>query len=262
METLLQSFPVALLMFCRIASFFVTAPVFSARNVPNSIKIGLSAFVTFTVYMVYGIDQVVPTDLSYILLVIREILIGLLLGFVAYLLMTAIQTAGTFIDLQIGFGMANVYDPMTGASAPLTGNFKYAFAVLLFLTMNGHHYLLDAIVYSYRWIPLSNVFFLRLADGSIAEFLVHTLGQSFMLAFQMSAPIVVALFLTDVGLGFLAKTAPQFNVFAVGMPLKVLVGLAILLLLVPSFAFVFSQLFEVMFRSMEKLLGTIGQRPG
>lgn len=82
-----------------------------------------------------------------------------------------------------------------------------------------------------------------------------------MLAFQMSAPIVVALFLTDVGLGFLAKTAPQFNVFAVGMPLKVLVGVAILLLLVPSFSFVFSQLFEVMFRSMEKLLGTIGQRP-
>lgn len=258
----MQSFPVALLMFCRIASFFVTAPVFSARNVPNSLKIGLSAFVTFTVYMVYGIDQVVPTDLSYILLVIREILIGLLLGFVAYLLMTAVQTAGTFIDLQIGFGMANVYDPMTGASAPLTGNFKYAFAVLLFLTMNGHHYLLDAIVYSYRWIPLSNVFFLRLADGSIAEFLVSTLGQSFMLAFQMSAPIVVALFLTDVGLGFLAKTAPQFNVFAVGMPLKVLVGLAILLLLVPSFGFVFSQLFEVMFTAMENLLGTIGQRPG
>lgn len=192
-------------MFCRITSFFVTAPVFSARNVPASVKIGISAFVTLSVYLIYGIDQTVPTDLSYVLLIIREILIGLLLGFVAYLLMTAVQTAGTFIDLQIGFGMANVYDPMTGASAPLTGNLKYAFAMLLFLTMNGHHYLLDAIVYSYRWVPLSNVFFLRLADGSIAEFLIQTLGQSFMLAFQMSAPIVVALFLTDVGLGFWPK---------------------------------------------------------
>ena len=262
METLLQSFPVALLMFCRIASFFVTAPVFSARNVPASFKVGISAFVTLTVYMSFGIHQTVPTDLSYILLIIREILIGLLLGFVAYLLMTAVQTAGAFIDIQIGFGIANVYDPMTGASAPLTGNFKYAFAMLLFLTMNGHHYLLDGIVYSYRWIPLSNVFFLKMADGSVAEFLVRTLGESFMLAFQMAAPIVVALFLTDVGLGFLAKTAPQFNVFAVGMPLKVLVGIAILLLLVPSFAFVFGQLFEVMFQKKEKLLGTIGQRPG
>ncbi|MDP9698480.1 flagellar biosynthetic protein FliR [Paenibacillus polysaccharolyticus] len=262
METLLQSFPVALLMFCRIASFFVTAPVFSARNVPTSFKVGISAFVTLTVYMTFGINQTVPTDLSYILLVIREIIVGLLLGFTAYLLMTAVQTAGTFIDLQIGFGMANVYDPMTGASAPLTGNLKYAFAMLLFLTMNGHHYLLDGVVYSYRWIPLSNQFYMRLADGSIAEFLVRTLGQSFMLAFQMAAPIVVALFLTDVGLGFLAKTAPQFNVFAVGMPLKLLVGLAILLLLVPSFGFIFSQLFEAIFKSMEKLLGTIGQRPG
>ncbi|PZT56024.1 flagellar biosynthetic protein FliR [Paenibacillus silvae] len=262
METLLQSFPVALLMFCRIASFFVTAPVFSARNVPASFKVGISAFVTLTVYMTFGIHQTVPTDLSYILLIIREVLIGLLLGFTAYLLMTAVQTAGTFIDLQIGFGMANVYDPMTGASAPLTGNLKYAFAVLLFFTMNGHHYLLDGIVYSYRWIPLSNAFYIRLADGSIAEFLIKAVGESFMLAFQMAAPIVVALFLTDVGLGFLAKTAPQFNVFAVGMPLKVLVGLAILLLLVPSFGFVFGQLFEAIFKSMEKLLGTIGQRPG
>lgn len=137
---------------------------------PTSVKIGISAFVTLSVYLIYGIDQTVPTDLSYVLLIIREILIGLLLGFVAYLLMTAVQTAGTFIDLQIGFAMANVYDPMTGASAPLTGNFKYAFAMLLFLTMNGHHHLLDAVVYSYRWIPLSNAFFLRLADGSIAEF--------------------------------------------------------------------------------------------
>lgn len=83
--------------------------------------------------MTFGIHQTVPTDLSYILLIIREVLIGLLLGFTAYLLMTAVQTAGTFIDLQIGFGMANVYDPMTGASAPLTGNLKYAFAILLFL---------------------------------------------------------------------------------------------------------------------------------
>lgn len=82
-----------------------------------------------------------------------------------------------------------------------------------------------------------------------------------MLAFQMSAPIVVSLFLTDVGLGFLAKTAPQFNVFAVGMPLKILVGIAILLLVVPGFSYMFGQLFEVMFRSMEQLLGTIGQRP-
>ncbi|MCZ4149901.1 flagellar biosynthetic protein FliR, partial [Escherichia coli] len=94
METLLQSFPVALLMFCRIASFFVTAPVFSSRNVPKTLKIGLSAFVTLTVYLAYGVNQTVPADLSYILLVFREILIGLLLGFVGYLFITAVQTAG------------------------------------------------------------------------------------------------------------------------------------------------------------------------
>ena len=141
------------------------------------------------------------------------------------------------------------------------GNFKYMFALLLFFTMNGHHYLLDGIIRSYDWVPLSNELFMRMADGSLSEFLIKTFGQSFVLAFQMSAPLVTALFLTDIGLGFLARTAPQFNVFAVGMPLKIIVGLMILFLLVPSFSYIFGDLFGIMFESMQTLLGIIGHKP-
>ncbi|MDO7905818.1 flagellar biosynthetic protein FliR [Paenibacillus sp. JX-17] len=260
MNIVLQNFPVFLLIFCRITSFFVVAPIFSTRGVPNIFKVGISAMLSIMITLIYGINQKVPTDVSYVLLVAREVLIGLLLGFVAYLIFTAIQTAGALIDFQVGFAMATVYDPMTGASVPVTGNFKFAIAILLFLTMNGHHYLLDAIVYSYDWVPLQNDFFTKLYGGSISSFLIRTFADSFMLAFQMSAPIVVAMFLTDVGLGFLAKTAPQFNIFVIGVPLKIIVGLAMLMLLFPSFAYIFERLFAIMFQSMQDLLGIIGHR--
>ncbi len=261
METWLQNFPVFLLIFCRISAFFVVVPVFSTRSIPTTFKIGLSFFVALVVFSSGGTGIAVPQDLTYILLIAREALIGLLLGFIAYLMFMAIQTAGSFIDIQIGFGIANVIDPMTGTSAPVIGNFKYLIATLLFLSMNGHHYLLDAIVYSYKWVPIDNDLLIKMIDGSLSEFLVRTFAQSFILAFQMSAPLVTALFLTDIGLAFLARTAPQYNVFVIGVPLKIIVGLVLLLLLMPSLAVLFQNLFDIMFESMHNLLGLMGKSP-
>ncbi|WP_410769242.1 flagellar biosynthetic protein FliR [Fontibacillus sp. BL9] len=261
MEIILHGISVFMLIFCRMTAFFVVAPVFSSRGVPTSFKIGMSAMVALLILMIQGINQPVPQDLGYVLLIIREVLIGLLMGYVAYLIFSAILTAGSFIDIQIGFGMANVLDPMTGASAPVLGNFKYIIATLVFLSINGHHYLLDAVIRSYNWMPLSNDVFQRIYQGSVSEFLVRTFSQSFTLAFQMAAPLVVALFLTDVALGFLARTAPQFNVFVIGIPLKIIVGLVVLLLLVPGFIVAFEHLFEVMFQALHNLFGTLGNRP-
>ncbi|GAA0134163.1 flagellar biosynthetic protein FliR [Paenibacillus sp. YSY-4.3] len=213
------------------------------------------------IVIIQGFNQVIPTDLNYILLVFRELLIGLLMGYVAQLLFTVVQMAGSFIDIQMGFGIVNVIDPMTGASAPVLGNFKYIIATLLFLSMNGHHYLLDAVIRSYNWMPLSNELFQKIYNGNISEFLVRTFSQAFLLSFQLAAPLVAALFVTDVALGFLARTAPQFNIFVIGIPLKIMVGLAMLLLLIPSLIYAFENLFQVLFKSLHNLFGTIGQRP-
>ncbi|WP_068622377.1 flagellar biosynthetic protein FliR [Paenibacillus tuaregi] len=259
---LLQGFSVFMLIFCRIASFFVVAPIFASRSVPGTFKIGLSAMIALLVYLVSGITQTVPTDLSYILLIVREIMIGLLMGYTAFLMFTVIQMAGAFIDIQIGYSIASVIDPMTGASSPIISNLKYMIATLLFLSINGHHYLLQAIMRSYSWIPLDNQFFNKIYNGNISEFLSRTFSESFVLAFQMSAPLVVALFLTDVALGFLARTAPQFNVFVIGVPLKIIVGLLLMVFLMPSLIYAFEYLFQVLFKSLENLMGAIGQRPG
>ena len=250
-----------MLIFCRITSFFVVAPIYSARGVPTSFKVGLSFMVAVLVFLTFGLNQAVSDDISYVMLIIQEILVGLLLGFTAYLIITVVQIAGALIDIQIGFSMANVIDPFTGVSTPLIGNFKYMLALLVFLSMNGHHHLLDAVIYSYGWIPISGDIFARIGDGQITDFLVKTLSYSFVLALQMSAPLVAALFLTDVGLGFLARTAPQFNVFVIGLIVKILIGLALLILLMPGLTALFEHLFSQMFEALQNLLDVMGERP-
>ncbi|QGQ96244.1 flagellar type III secretion system protein FliR [Paenibacillus psychroresistens] len=257
MGVILQYLPNLLLVFCRISSFFVVAPVFSAKNVPMQFKIGLAFFISLLAFST--IDQnAMVFDSVYIVAMMKEIVIGLLLGFVAYLFFTVVQISGSFIDMQMGFSMANIIDPMSGTQSPILGNLKFMLAVLLFITFNGDHYFIHAIVDSYRWVPLSNEAFAHIYNGQVSEFLLISFAKVFALAFQMAAPMIAALFLIDVGLGILARTAPQFNIFVIGMPLKVLVGFILLTLLFPSFLNLFSELFTMMFGAMQKLLELLG----
>ncbi|RJX40785.1 flagellar type III secretion system protein FliR [Paenibacillus pinisoli] len=262
MNAIVQGFPIFLLIFCRITAFFVVAPIFSSRGVPNTFKLGLGFFISFLVFLSYGMSQtIVPDTAEYVLLILKEILIGLMIGFVVYLFFAVVQTAGAFMDMQVGFAMANVVDPHTGVSAPLLGNFKYMLMLVVFLMMNGHHYLLSGLMNSYQWMPLDNELFGRLLDGSLSEYLIRVFGNTFLLALQIAAPLVVAMFLADVGLGFLTKTAPQFNVFVIGIPLKILLGLFLLILLMPGLAMLFDKLFTIMFDSIEGLFGIVQGPP-
>lgn len=248
-----MSFSGFMLIFCRITAFFVVAPIFSSRNVPTSVKIGLSTFVAFLAFSGLGM-QPVPIDSLYVISIIKEILVGLLLGFIGYMFFTIVQIAGSFIDMQMGLAMANIVDPLTGVASPITGNLKFMVAMLLFLTFNGHHLLLTAIIDSYDWIPLENEAFVRMYSEQMSEFILRSFTDSFALAFKMAAPMVAVLFLTDVGLGILARTAPQFNIFVVGVPLKIFVGLVFLSFLFPGMMFLFQNIFEAMFAAIERVI--------
>lgn len=261
MNAIVQGFPIFLLIFCRITAFFVVAPVFSSRGVPNTFKIGLGFFISFIVFLTYGMKQAIVPDAQYVLFIMREILVGVLMGFVVYLFFSVVQTAGSIMDMQIGLAMANVVDPHTGTSQPLLGNFKYMLMIVLFLMMNGHHYLLRGLMDSYEWMPLSNELFARMMSGSISDFLTRALGNTFLLAMQVAAPLVVAMFLADAGLGLLAKTAPQYNVFVIGIPLKLIIGSFLLILLMPGLTTIFDRLFSIMFESLEQLFGIVKGPP-
>jgi flagellar biosynthetic protein FliR len=259
MQGILQMLPSFLLVFCRITAFFVTVPVISSRNIPAQFKIGLAFFVTLITFFTMNTPNDVVWDSFYVLAIIREALAGLLLGFVAYLFFTVVQIAGTFIDMQMGLGLANVMDPLTGVQSPLLGNFKFFIAMLLFLSMNGHHLLVRGIIESYHWLPVNNDLFLDIYAGDVSEFLLVSFSKVFTLAFQLAAPLVAAMFLVDVAFGILARTAPQFQIFVIGIPIKLLLGFALLLLLIPGFLYLFQELFKTMFKEMERLLFILQQ---
>lgn len=257
MDMIVQAIPAFLLVLFRISSFFFSSPIFSYRGVPTQFKIGLAFFVSLLIYLnIESADHFV-FDSAYLIAVIKEILIGLLLGFTASLFFTIVQVAGSFIDLQMGFMIANLIDPVTGAQSPVMANLKFFIATLLFLALNGHHYLLIALMDSYKWVSLSNDFFAQIAQGSIAQFLVQSFVIVFILAFQMIAPLIVVLFAVDVAMGILARSAPQFNLFVIGIPLKLLIGLGVLLAMIPGLLFLFQTVFNALFEALGQLMTII-----
>lgn len=254
MESVIQQLPAFLLMLCRISAFLVVAPVLSFRGVPATFKIGLAFFLALLVFVAAGDIPPVLVDGFYVIEVVKEVMFGLLLGFIGYLFFTVVQVAGSFVDLQMGFGIVNVMDPMTGAQSPILGSFKFIIAILLFLSLDGHHFLLAAIMESYEWVPLNSQWFSRIYDGSVSNFVLSSFSTMFLLAFKMAAPMIAALFLTDIALGMLARTAPQFNVFVIGIPIKIVIGFVVFFIMLGGLLFLFQDLFKALIAAMYRLM--------
>jgi len=256
MEELVPSFAAYLLILTRVTAFFVTLPLFSYKAIPATQRVIFGALLAWI--MVYTVD--IP-DLeingAYLLLIMKEAMTGLFIGIVAFIVMSAIQIAGGFIDFQMGFAIANVIDPQTGAQSPLLGQFFNSLAILLLLALNGHHMLLDGIFYSYQFIPADQLW-PAFGEGRLVEFVIKTFATSFAIAFQMSIPVVATLFLVDLALGITARAVPQLNIFVVGFPIKIGVSFIVLFIVMGVMIQVMKKLFEVMIFSMRDLMIILG----
>ncbi|MER2009545.1 MAG: flagellar biosynthetic protein FliR [Psychrobacillus sp.] len=256
MEEIIPSLTVLLLIIARVSAFMITLPLFSHRTIPATHKI---AFAVILSWMMYYTMDVSPFDINgeYILLIIKEVMVGLFVGLLAYIILSAIQIAGGFIDFQMGFAIANVIDPQTGAQSPLIGQFLNIIALLLLLALNGHHLLLDGIFYSYQFIPMETTW-LAFGQENYVEFIMKTFAGVFAVAFQMSIPIVATLFLVDIALGITARTVPQLNIFVVGFPIKIGVTFIVLLVMMGVLLAVMQKVFEMMIIAMRDLMIILG----
>jgi flagellar biosynthetic protein FliR len=240
-----------LLMFARITGIFTSAPVFGSHNIPVVVKASLSLLMTYMMLPLFFNNQPVPDGFfSYILMVIGEFLLGLIIGFASSLVFSGVQMAGHLLDIQIGFGIVNTMDPQFGQQIPLLGNFKYIFALMLFLATNGHHILLSAIFSSFKLVPVTGIVF----NTNIVDMIVNMVIGVFVIAFKISLPILIALFLTDVALGILARTMPQMNIFVVGIPGKIIVGIFVLSLALPFYMAFLEVVFNGMYSDLYRLL--------
>ena len=257
MNFITEMLPYLLLIFVRLTSFFLIAPLFSMRGVPNQFKIGLGIYMSLIAFSSVTTEEPILMDVTYISLIVKEIFVGISLGFTAALLLYTVQIAGSFIDFQMGFAIASVMDPQTGTQVPIIGHFKYILALLFLLTVNGHHLMLDGIMQSFQIFPVETISF-AVEFEDIANFIKTLFLEMFVIALQIALPIVGALFLVDIALGILAKTVPQLNIFAVGLPIKIFVGFILLMLTMPIFFYLLQILFEKIMISMSQLIRLLG----
>jgi flagellar biosynthesis protein FliR len=229
----LSGFDSFLLVFVRMTGLFVIAPIFGRRNVPAYLKIGFAFFLAIILVNNVTLQKTEDFDNIYgfILLVFREFMVGITLGYISYLVFTAIYIAGQFIDTQIGFSMVNVLDPVSNIQVPITSNFFFIISMLVYLMLNGHHALIKALFDSYNLVPLGGAVF----NNHLLNDLIRIFSDTFVIGFKISAPVITAILLTDIALGVISRSVPQLNVFVVGMPLKIILGLLILIVAIPVF---------------------------
>ena len=240
----------------RVSAFFVSVPLFSYRTIPQQVRIILAVALAWMMYYTFNIE---PFEINgdYLLLILKEAIVGLMLGLAAAMIMSAVQIAGGFIDFQMGFAMANIIDPQTGTQSPLMGQFLNFLSLLLLLAINGHHLILDGIYYSYQFIPLEQ-FFPNFGEEGTALFIMKMFVAVFAIAFQMSAPIVATLFLVTLALGITGKTVPQMSIFVIGFPIKIAVGFLVLIVTMGVLVGVMKELIEYMIISLRDLMVILG----
>ena len=153
---LLNGFDVFLLVLVRMTGLFVIAPIFGRSNVPVYLKIGFSFFLALIVVNTLTVPkpEYFNNIYDFAFLVLKEFLVGVTIGYVSFLVFSAIYLAGQLIDMQIGFSMVSVLDPMSNIQVPVTSNFYFIISMLIFLSINGHHLLIKALFNSYNMIPL------------------------------------------------------------------------------------------------------------
>lgn len=244
------------LLFVRCAGVFGVAPVLGSRYVSVQLRVALAAVIALVLLPVAAVPATgLPQALlPYAAVVVGETLIGLVIGWIAQLLFTAAQLGGELLDIQMGIGMANVLDPQFGIQVPLMGNFQYILATLVFLAINGHHILIQALATSVKLIPIAGA----VANQKLAWFAVDAVQTMFVTALRVVAPAVGALLLSNVALGLLSRAMPQMNIFAVGLPLQTALGIAVIAVGLPLYVGVLEGAFAGLDATLTSLLRLLG----
>lgn len=215
-----------LLIFIRVLGFVYVAPFFSMNNTPRRVRIGFSFFVALLLYQSVSRQPVVyETLIGYTIIVLKEALTGLLIGYAANLCASVVAFAGHIADMEMGLSMASMFDPTTRETSTITGIY-YNYMVLLMLMISGmHRYLIQALAETYILIPVNGAI---IKSETLLSSMLEFMSNYIIIGFRICLPIFAVMIILNAVLGVLAKVSPQLNMFVVGIQMKVLVGLSIL----------------------------------
>ncbi|MFP3927577.1 MAG: flagellar biosynthetic protein FliR [Desulfobacteraceae bacterium] len=238
-------------VFIRVSVFVFLMPLFGARGLPGIWKAGLSFVLALVMLPVVPAPKALPlTAPEFILAVAAEVLLGLTAVFGVLALFASVQLAGQIMSFQMGFSMARAIDPSTGVQSTALSQFLYLFLVLLFFATDGHHILVRGIAASFHLVPPGGMTF----HPGLTEALARISAEMFLAALKIAAPIMVALFLSNLCLGIVARTVPQVNILMIGFPINIGIGMFLFGLLLRNLAPFLSGLTREMGTAMMQLL--------
>lgn len=243
------------LILARMTVILMLFPIFSFSPLPTQYRVGLAFYLSLLLFPILKADFIEPrlaTYYQFFYLIFREVAIGAVIGFFTRFLFAAVSFAGEFVDMQMGFSMVQMPDPINeGEMATVTGYFYILVFGIAFLVLNGHYFLLLALQKCFALMPPGQA---ALDSSVIVPMVLGVLRNMMEIAVRLCAPIIVVMMVTTFSLGIIAKTMPQMNVFVVGMPLKIGVGFILMMATLPLMLQFFASASRQMYRDIWTLL--------
>ncbi|MBR4904318.1 MAG: flagellar biosynthetic protein FliR [Selenomonadaceae bacterium] len=238
-----------LLVLTRTSGIFFISPFLGSMNIPYKLRAAVAVMVAVILFPIVLKEYVIhapATVLMFAFTVAKELFIGWLIGLVAYIALTAINTAGKIMDMQIGFAVVQMMDPTTMQQTGLVGTFLYNLTIIYFVATNGHHVILSALTESLRIIPLDSMVW----NTSLPELITDLTAGIWMNGMKIAMPVTFAILMTNVGLGILARTMPQMNIFVVGIPMQLMIGMTIVSMILPFYILFLDVIFNEMYANI------------
>ncbi len=245
-----------LFLFLRVSALIFSSPIFGRNSIPATAKVGLCMAITFVFFN--AIPQQYPIDYGddlvlFILICLTELLFGLIMGYVLNVFLTLTFTAGQVMDMQMGFGMVNVFDAQSNLSVPVTGNLLNITSLVIFFLVDAHLRLIDILYITVERIPIGGVT-ISPALGWVA---LELFAKAFMLAGYVAMPIIASGMVGEISLGIMIRTVPQMNAFSIGLPMKVLLGLMVMAIIIPVYVNFVGVIIDELFIGMDNMFGAL-----
>jgi flagellar biosynthetic protein FliR len=235
LELLISKFLIGGLVFIRILGMMVSAPVFKSAAINSKVKVMLALILAMIMTNVFGEKQgVIEFELINIsVIALKEFFFGVLIGFSANLVFFAARFAGGLIDMEMGYNTSVLFD-QSSLTPTLIGEFYDLIALMMFFFINGHHHIIESLFISFQVVPISEFIITDMTISAIIKMCVSV----FIIALKFAAPVLVALFCSNLSLALLARVAPQTNIFVLSFQIKIIVGLSMLFISVPMTVYV------------------------
>lgn len=226
-------------------------PIFGRRNIPSIVKVGLSLGIALNVYMGMSDVSVIDyTGIDLFLSMVKEFAIGFSMGFVIQVFLSIFQLGGELIDMQMGIGMAMMYDPTSNSQISITGNLMTIMYTLIFFISNSHITLIYIAVSSYKVIPIG----LQPLNPDLSIFFIELFGYILIYAVQLALPIIATEIIVEVVVGILMRFVPNINVFVINLQIKLLVGITVLITIIPVLVGFMGEINSIMMETVQRVL--------